>query len=42
MVAELAKRIQTGGLVLMDVNPYVQQITIGLAFDGFAKPRRLK
>jgi ribose/xylose/arabinose/galactoside ABC-type transport system permease subunit len=36
------------GLVLMDVNPYVQQITIGLilvlvvAFDQFAKSRRLK
>jgi ribose/xylose/arabinose/galactoside ABC-type transport system permease subunit len=36
------------GLVLMNVNPYVQQITIGLilvavvAFDQFAKSRRLK
>jgi inositol transport system permease protein len=36
------------GLVLMNVNPYVQQITIGLilvavvAFDQFAKSRRLR
>jgi ribose/xylose/arabinose/galactoside ABC-type transport system permease subunit len=36
------------GLVFMNVNPYVQQITIGLvlvavvAFDQFAKSRRLK
>jgi inositol transport system permease protein len=36
------------GLVLLNVNPYVQQITIGLilvavvAFDQFAKARRLK
>jgi hypothetical protein len=36
------------GLVLMNVNPYVQQITIGfilvavVAFDQFAKSRRLK
>jgi ribose/xylose/arabinose/galactoside ABC-type transport system permease subunit len=36
------------GLVLMNVNPYVQQITIGLilvavvAFDQFAKARRLR
>ena len=36
------------GLVLMNVNSYVQQITIGLiliavvAFDQFAKSRRLK
>lgn len=40
--------VLNNGLVLMNVNPYVQQITIGLilvavvAFDQFAKSRRLK
>jgi ribose/xylose/arabinose/galactoside ABC-type transport system permease subunit len=48
VVGSLLIGVLINGLVLMDVNPYVQQITIGLilvavvAFDQFAKSRRLK
>jgi inositol transport system permease protein len=48
VVGSILIGVLINGLVLMNVNPYVQQITIGLilvavvAFDQFAKSRRLK
>jgi len=48
VVGSILIGVLINGLVFMNVNPYVQQITIGLvlvavvAFDQFAKSRRLK
>ena len=45
MIGSILIGVLINGLVLMNVNPYVQQITIGLilvtvvAFDQFAKSR---